>query len=240
MADPGVAVTVAVPLALVAAALGMLPGRTPRYRAPRSGRAPRPWLRQALLPAVGAVGALLLVGASWWWMPMGAAAAAWLGTRFANRVQPMSSREMRSLAACLDLLAACLDAGLATASALSACLAGPGSPTGRSGDALGQVSALLLLGGQPAEAWRPAGRIPELADLAAAAARSAVGGLTLADAAREAAAALRTSSRAAATGRAARAGVAMTAPLAVCFLPAFLCLAVAPTVIGMVATIDLW
>jgi pilus assembly protein TadC len=62
----------------------------------------------------------------------------------------------------------------------------------------------------------------------------------LADAAREAAAALRTSCRVAATARAARAGVAMTAPLAVCFLPAFLSLGLAPTVIGMVATIHLW
>jgi hypothetical protein len=32
----------------------------------------------------------------------------------------------------------------------------------------------------------------------------------------------------------------MTAPLTVCFLPAFLCLGLAPTIIGMVTSIHLW
>jgi pilus assembly protein TadC len=234
--------TAGAPLALLAAALavGVLPGRAPLHRAPRSGHAPHPGLRRLLFPAAGVGAALMLFGAPWWMTGVGAVAGGFLGGRIARRDRPMTSGDMRSLAAKLDLLAACLDAGLATATALSACLAGPAGRPGRGEEALAEVSALLLLGGQAAEAWRPVSRVPELVDLAAAAARSAVGGLTLADAARETAVALRASGRTAATARAARAGVAMTAPLTVCFLPAFLCLGLAPTVVGMVATIRLW
>ncbi len=240
MADPGIAMTAAAPLAVLAVAVAVLPRRAPLRRPPRRERPPHPRLRRALFPAVGSGAALLLLDAPWWSVVVVVAAAGCLAVAFARRGRPMAASEMRSVAMTLDLLAACLDAGLATAAALSACLDGPVDRRGRGHEALAAVSALLLLGGQPADAWRPVGRIPELADLAAAAARSATGGLTLADAARETAAALRTSCRAAATARAARAGVAMTAPLAVCFLPAFLCLGLAPTVIGMVATIHLW
>lgn len=185
---------------------------------------------------------MLLLGAPWWLTLPAAAAAAYAGVRAARREPPLTIAELRSLAALLDVFAACLEAGLGPASALNAVIGGPGSrrPPGRGQEALAQAAALLQLGGQPSEAWRPVARMPALAGLAAAATRSAAGGLTLADAAREASTALRTQCRTAVTDRAARAGVTMTAPLTLCFLPAFLCLGLAPTVIGMVSTISLW
>jgi pilus assembly protein TadC len=196
-------------------------------------------VRHTLLPASGAAAALFLIGAPWWLAALAALAAGAVSTRMARRHKPLGVGEMRALAATLDLLAACLDAGMATTAALSACLDGSAHTDGAH-EALAQVSALLLVGGQPGDAWRPAVDMPVLAGLAAAAARSAVGGLTLADAARETAATVRSACRTVVTDRAARAGVAMTAPLAVCFLPAFLCLGLAPTVIGMVTSIHLW
>lgn len=233
---------VGAPLALLVAAVAvfLLPGRAPVLQAPRSGTALSPSVRRTLLPASGSAAALFLVGAPWWLAASAALAAGTVSTRMARRHQPLGVDEMRALAATLDLLGACLDAGMATTAALSACLDGSATQPDRAHEALAQVSALLQVGGQPSDAWRPATRVPALAGLASAAARSAVGGLTLADAARETAATLRSTCRTAVADRAARAGVAMTAPLAVCFLPAFLCLGLAPTVIGMVTSIHLW
>jgi hypothetical protein len=236
MIDPAAPVA----LLLAAVAVELLPGRGPVRQSPRPGAAINPSVRRTLLPATGAAAALFLIGAPWWLTASAALAAGWVRTGLAHRQRPLSVGEMRSLAATLDLLAACLDAGLATTAALFACLGGPTAPAGRGHEALAQVSALLLVGGQPEDAWRPAASIPALAGLASAAGRSAVGGLTLADAARETAASLRGACRTAVSDRAARAGVAMTAPLAVCFLPAFLCLGLAPTIIGMVTSIHLW
>lgn len=234
----------AVPLALLFAAVAVvaLPPRAPMRRSVRFARPVDPLVRRAAFPAVGAAAALLLLGAPWWLTALAGSAAGYAGAGAARRTRPMTLGELRSLAALLDVFAACLDAGLAPAAALTAVIAGPGSrrPSGRAEEALARAAALLQLGGQAGEAWRPVAGIPALAGLAAAATRSAAGGLTLADAAREASSALRASCRETVTDRAARAGVAMTAPLALCFLPAFLCLGLAPTVIGMVSTIRLW
>ena len=43
-----------------------------------------------------------------------------------------------------------------------------------------------------------------------------------------------------ASAAAGRAGVLITAPLGLCFLPAFLCLGLAPAVIGLLGTLHLW
>lgn len=229
---------VPVALLMAAAAVWLLPG----WVVGRSGRAARvirPSLRRMLVPAAGAAAALTLAGAPWWLTLPAAFAGGYLGTRMARRDRPLTVDQLRALAATVDVFAACLDAGLPTAPALSACLTDRQAPCAGH-RALARAAALLMLGVPPADAWRPAGSVPQLADLAAAAGRSATAGLTLADAARETSTALRAACRTAVADRAARAGVAITAPLAVCFLPAFLCLGLAPTVIGMVASIHLW
>ncbi len=102
------------------------------------------------------------------------------------------------------------------------------------------VAALLLLGADTGVAWRAAQEHPDLAGLAAAAQRSADGGTRLAEAVRDHAAILRATITDDAERAAGRAGVAMTAPLGLCFLPAFLCLGLAPVVIGLLGTLGIF
>lgn len=225
--------------ALVGAALLAAPAWSPKRVRRRPVLALPPMVRRAVIPAAGVCAAAVLLGLPWWAVPILAAAAAAVSVRSARRVRPLGAAEMRELAGVLDLFAACLDAGLAAATALAACLAQADSGR-RSIAALARTAALLQLGGEPRAAWRQAAAVSELAALAAAAERSAAGGLHLASVARHCAVELRAACRQAAMGRAARAGVAMTAPLALCFLPAFLCLGLAPTVIGLVGSLHLW
>ena len=60
------------------------------------------------------------------------------------------------------------------------------------------------------------------------------------DAVREHGRQLREDARQDAARSAGRAGVAMTAPLGVCFLPAFLCLGLAPVVLGLLAQLSIF
>ncbi len=105
---------------------------------------------------------------------------------------------------------------------------------------LESVAAMLSLGADAQTAWRAADSVEELAPLAAAARRSAVGGGRLAQAVVEHAAMLRADDAASDLRAAGRAGVLMTAPLGVCFLPAFLCLGLAPVVIGLLGQLDIF
>lgn len=106
--------------------------------------------------------------------------------------------------------------------------------------ALESVAAMLALGADPQTAWRAADAVDELAPIAAAARRSAAGGGGLAEAVREHGALLRADDAAADLRAAGRAGVLMTAPLGVCFLPAFLCLGLAPVVVGLLGQLDIF
>jgi hypothetical protein len=107
-------------------------------------------------------------------------------------------------------------------------------------DVLAEVAALLALGADPQSAWRAAARHPLLEPLAGAAVRSALGGVRMAGAVRQLSAELRARCRTLSERSAARAGVAMTAPLALCFLPAFVCLGLAPVVIGLISSLHIW
>lgn len=246
-----------VAVVLVAAALWLWPegGVVPRRR--RTRRRWDPAVRRMLVIGAGTVAAGVLLSVPWWAVLVLTVTAV-AGARFApTRRRPLDVAGMRDLAGTLDLVATCLDAGLPVGRSITAVLraleASAGEATGASSQhasqhggspdprvALAEVAALLALGTDAEGAWRPAAAIPELAELATAARRSAVGGVRLADAVRESAAELRSRCRAAGERSAARAGVAMTAPLAVCFLPAFVCLGLAPVVIGMVSTLHIW
>jgi pilus assembly protein TadC len=144
--------------------------------------------------------------------------------------RPERVRAAPYLALTLDLVAVALRAGQPLAAALL--IAAPAA-TGTSGEHLARVGGLLRLGADPMEVWREAADDPVLFPVAAAARRSATSGIRLAAGFEQVAREMRLQLRAAATARAERVGVFAAAPLGLCFLPAFVCLGIAPIVVGI-------
>jgi Flp pilus assembly protein TadB len=228
-------------LVLLAAALLALGGRPARarlralHRPPPSTAAPEPPPLRASWVAIGA----LAVGALGWAAlgPLAglllAAAAGAAGAvalrRTATPAGPALEQDTE-LAAGWELLAVCLEAGLPVAVAVTAAAE---SLTGSVGARLRRVSGLLELGADPADAWPAAGDVPALATFARAAGRSASTGSALAQVARAEGTRIRAALLDSAHARAQRAGVLITGPLGLCFLPAFLVLGIAPVVIGL-------
>jgi len=238
----------------VAAALLAWPGPRPASARPaRSARrAPEDPARRAFVLAVGVVATGLLLRPQVWWIWV--VVAVGVGMTVHRLHRPGSGRDAvashrRQLAVRCDLIAACLRSGMHPASALravatvsrpdqsfvdSALHPGPGGSTGGAEAVLDGMADLLALGADPQRVWRQAAEHPDLAPIAAATARSAVGGTHLIEAFTEQAERLRRQGSEASARAAGRAGVLMVAPLAICFLPAFLCLGLAPVVIGLV------
>jgi len=257
--------SVATVSALLLAALGLLvvPQRT---RAPMISDRPAPPMtparpiRRAVLVATAAALAWLSLAPAWWWLivPTAGSLGVVLARGSPGRSMAKRATDRRLVAVYSELFAACLDAGMAVAPALravSAVLTGSGPPGSGSGQGhlgppggegvgplaiLDSVAAMLLLGADPLTAWRIADVDELVAPLGAAARRSAAGGSGLADAVREHAAQLRADIAAASIRSAGRAGVLMTAPLGVCFLPAFLCLGLAPVVVGLLGQLNIF
>ncbi|WP_103337795.1 type II secretion system F family protein [Amycolatopsis sp. CA-126428] len=134
------------------------------------------------------------------------------------------------LAGTLDLLSACLRAGLPIPSALEAVA---GTAPAAASTALSSTAGLLALGSRPDEAWAPVQAAPGLAELAAAAIRTSRSGAAFAAAAGDLAGRFRDELATEAEERAERAGVALALPVGLCFLPAFFCLGVLPVVLGL-------
>ncbi|OEJ95125.1 type II secretion system F family protein [Streptomyces thermolilacinus] len=129
-----------------------------------------------------------------------------------------------------DLLAACLAAGAGPREAAEAVGRSIGGPLG---ERLHRTAAELALGGDPGEAWGRLGDIPGARQLARCLERAAASGAPAAGPVSRLAAGLRADRARAATARAQRAHVMITAPVGLCFLPAFLAVGVAPVVIGL-------
>lgn len=129
-----------------------------------------------------------------------------------------------------DLLAECLRAGLPVPTAVRA-VADVAPPA--AAQALRATSDMMALGAEPADAWEPALQCPDTEELARAARRTARSGSALAGAATMLAERVRSTVSDKAEARAQRAGVLITGPLGLCFLPAFLCLGVIPVVVGL-------
>jgi Flp pilus assembly protein TadB len=96
-----------------------------------------------------------------------------------------------------------------------------------------RVAGLIALGADPDQAWMSVGDDAELAPVAVAARRSAKSGARLAAAFSRLARDLRAERRSTALARANRAGVLAMAPLGLCFLPAFVCIGIVPTIVGI-------
>lgn len=148
----------------------------------------------------------------------------WLARRGRAAHDPLSE------AGAWDQLAACLRAGLPLDRAVRA--VAPALPEA-AGGALRRVADLVALGADPVAAWEPALEVPATTRLARAARRSARSGAAVADVATTVADDVRGEAADAVSARAERAGVLVTGPLGLCFLPAFLALGIVPVVVGL-------
>lgn len=222
-------------LILCAAALLIWPNETAARRftwlsgAPTP--APRKWPRAIphLATTLGGISTAVLIGG----LPgvvVGAlvTAAGWWAVRRTRRPRAPAldlAAKLR-LARTLDLLAACLRAGLPVPSALDAVA---DTAPAEAAAALRSTAGLLALGSSAEEAWARTG----LGELAAAAIRTSRSGAAFATAAADLAGRFREELATEAEERAERAGVALALPVGLCFLPAFFCLGVLPVVLGL-------
>lgn len=241
-------------------AVGMLPvlGWLARgWRRARLERTVRRRLAEVLVrePAEPAVSGKALKGAGRWLPVAGVAVAVWAlvgglggivpglacaaglwrwrlrqeaaGTRAKERD---AARAGRQLPLAADLLAACVAAGVGPVTAAHAVGRALGGPVG---DALARGAAEVRLGGEPGAAWRRLASVPGAGALARLLQRADESGLPLAAPVARLAAEARAEWARAATARARRAAVMVSAPVGLCFLPAFVAVGVLPVVIGL-------
>ncbi|WP_029431051.1 type II secretion system F family protein [Blastococcus sp. URHD0036] len=191
--------------------------------------------RRALLPAAAGLATLLLVGGAG-----GALAAALVAVgvdRGLRRSGDGDSRRIRAatedeLPVACDLLAVCLAAGLPVGSSLAAVA---GALHGPLGAELAAVAGRSRLGSGAREAW--AGVSPPVAGLGRVVARAGESGSAVVGALRALAADSRAALRTRTEVRVRTAGIWVLAPLGACFLPAFVCLGIAPVVLGIAAEV---
>lgn len=221
-----------VPLGGSAVLMGIDPAR---MRLPFSVAAVRQWAAVA-----GAVltGWFLVGGSAGWAVGAAAAYGAWRWQRARLGHTPRVVAEeaarvaesMRQLPLAADLLAACISASAGPREAAEAVGESLGGPVG---EQLVRTAAEIRLGGDPAIAWGRFGAIPGAAALARCLDRAGSTGAPAAEPVARLAEAMRAERASTAVARAQRAAVLITAPVGLCFLPAFLTVGVAPVVIGL-------
>jgi pilus assembly protein TadC len=209
------------------------PGSRWRSRTARALRGPA--------PLAGSLGVLSGLIAGWpGGLPAGAivATVTWMGVRWRRRQRGAIADPVDALglAAGWDLLAACLRAGLPVPTAVRAVT---GDLPKQAAAALRATADLLALGSDPVAAWTPALNCPATAEFARGARRTARSGTALAVVAADAAHGLRDAAGDTAEAKAQRAGVLITGPLGLCFLPAFVCLGIVPVVAGLAAELSI-
>ncbi|MER5829937.1 type II secretion system F family protein [Streptomyces sp. NPDC002130] len=203
-------------------------------------RVPRPAWRGAartwLAPAgVACAGWVLIGGLAGAAVGLAGAVGVWRWrssqeTADADPGAPDLAEAARQLPLAADLLAACIAAGAGPVIAAQAVGEALGGPVG---DALARGAAEVRLGGEPGSAWRRLGAVPGAEGLARLLERADVSGLPAAVPVARLAAEARADWGRAATARARRAGVMVSAPVGLCFLPAFIAVGVLPVVIGL-------
>ncbi|MFE0463227.1 type II secretion system F family protein [Kitasatospora sp. NPDC058965] len=216
------------------------PGR-PRGRR-RAGSAvplgrPRRFAERGLLPLAvglliaawspGAVGlaAGLLVGLGLW------RGLPWLGSADRRRAAREQAVLLAQLPLTAELMAACLGSSASPPQAARAVARTIGGPMELR---LAAVAAELALGAPPDACWARLGEdCPVLAPLAHCLVRTTVSGAPPAGPLTGVAVAQRAAASRAAHARVRRAGVLATAPLGLCFLPAFVLTGIVPVVIGL-------
>lgn len=188
------------------------------------------------LPVVGAVcgGWALVGGVLGALLGLGIAVGLWRWrsrTGDAGRAAEAEAAEAaRQLPLAADLLAACIAAGAGPVVAAQAVGEALGGPVG---EGLARGAAEVRLGGEPTAAWRRLAALPGAAALARLLERAGESGLPAAAPVARLASDARAEWARNATGRARRAAVLISAPVGLCFLPAFIAVGVLPVVIGL-------
>ncbi|MFH8513647.1 type II secretion system F family protein [Streptomyces gelaticus] len=199
---------------------------------PASGVRAKEWVAP-----VGAVAAgwALVGGLSGCVAGLAGAYGAWRWQRARSSPEPGPTQAelaeaARQLPLAADLLAACISAGAGPREAAEAVGESLGGPVGVR---LARTAAEIRLGGEPTAAWGRFAEMPGAGALARCLDRAGSTGAPAAEPVARLAEAMRAERASAAVARAQRAGVAVTAPVGLCFLPAFLMVGVAPVVIGL-------
>jgi Flp pilus assembly protein TadB len=224
------------------AAILLVPGSAHPPALPSSSReAPAPptgsELRAIRLVVTGSVGLgvpVLLAG------PVGVALGAvlavlawWLTGRLESpAVRRRRQRVEAAVPHAVDLMAACLAAGLSPTAAVVQVRMVVDEPLGQELDGLARR---LELGVDPATVWRELGRHPQLGGVGRTMSRAVESGASVTDAMQRLAEDLRGRSRARVESRARAVGVKAALPLGGCLLPAFVLVGVVPLVAGSVA-----
>ena len=220
------------PLMLAAIGLVLVGRREVRSRSSSLPRLGGRLTTRAAAAGLGVAVALVVGGA------VGAAAGVAIAVaagRLISRLEPAGTRRRRQdraaeLPLTLDLLGVCLRAGMPLVAALETVA---GALPGPFSDDLRVIAGLQRLGAAPAAAWAELTSDADLAPVARAVARSAESGSRLAAAFDRLAADRRSALASAGLARARTAGVVAMAPLGLCFLPAFVCLGIAPIVLSL-------
>jgi Flp pilus assembly protein TadB len=142
--------------------------------------------------------------------------------------------EPDEIAVVIDLVAGCLAGGTGLPDALDAAALAAGE---RLGASCHEVAVALRSGVPVDEAWQVWAADPWLAPVARTAVRTAASGAAAAAELRRSSARLRARRRSAAQHRVRAASVWLVVPLGLCFLPAFVLVAVVPLVVGLVPSL---
>ena len=206
-----------------------------------AGRADAPPLLRRVLLSIACALALGLAGSGlagwsggliWFAVPVVAA----IGVLALGWVEPQSARRRRrqlimEVPQALELMAACLGAGVPTRTACAAVVRTFDGPVA---DDLGQVIALLQLGVADVVAWRTLHDHPQLGTAAADLARAMESGTSVVEGLRHHAARAREARHNELQVRARSVGVRSVLPLMTCFLPSFMLLGIVPAVVSAV------
>lgn len=217
-----------------------------RFRAPRLSRlltgrvdAP-PLVHRALLSAAATAAVCLALSqlgsgpGSWVWLGF---PPTWTGVTVGlGWLEPLSARRRRhelvlQAPQALELLAACLAAGMPVRTACAAVAEAFDDPVAHD---LGRVLAATALGVSDAEAWRALRDHPQFGPAALDLARSVESGTMMVEGLRHHAEVARDRRRAALQVRARGVGVRSVMPLMICFIPSFMLLGVVPAVVSAV------
>jgi Flp pilus assembly protein TadB len=198
----------------------------------------RPMLRNVVCPLGCGLAAMTIGGVAW--LFLGAVAGLVLAS-YLGRLEPASEvrrreRLGRDLPLAADLLAACARAGQPLGRSLAVVGDAVGGPLS---DRLAAIDARLRFGSDPVTEWRAVSLDPQLGALGRVVLRSLESGAPLVDGLERLALDRRREQRMLSQQRARSVGVKAAAPLAGCFLPAFMLIGVVPTVVGGFANLVL-